>query len=475
MESEWYYVRNGAQTGPVTFDELKAAAASGQLAHTDLIWKEGMPDWVAAQTLAGLFGTTPSAPPPTRSSAPPLSLPAEVEPESLPLDDEPHPTASVGDVFSVAKVFLSRVTTTSPAAIVPTPHEEECLTQAGILDPLSRRYALWRRAVLWVSVVPTAFAALFGLINLLAMSSADSEALSGFGILILYIEAFSLFALPVCAILAANVYDRLSASTRLVVLGTIISLGIPIIVAFIPAHLMISIPVDSHTTVREMEAARMGAGVVFGIRFYLILLPSVLSLLPAISRACIRVKTFLPQSLVPGWGVVASVPLVVLLTLATVVMLYHFVGNVLLILGLLLFVGAPLLYLTKYSLLTRPITDKRDMVSLANTQVRVLLILTAGVILLIIYLFTAKMGPMALIGTEKSTSLLRPWSLEIHKKWIEYVGRALFLTVLFADVLMRMALSVWREERAFAATPAVAEFDKSMTALGEAVESKRGS
>ena len=68
-----------------------------------------------------------------------------------------------------------------------------------------------------------------------------------------------------------------------------------------------------------------------------------------------------PQSLVPGWGLIASVPLFVLLTLATFVLLYHIAGNMLLVLGLLLWIGVPLLYLTQFRMLTRPVTDKREL------------------------------------------------------------------------------------------------------------------
>jgi hypothetical protein len=65
--------------------------------------------------------------------------------------------------------------------------------------------------------------------------------------------------------------------------------------------------------------------------------------------------------------------------------------------------------------------------------------------------------------------MIRPWNLDLHKKWIEYVGRSLFLTVFFADVLLRIALSVWREERAFAGTAPAAGFDRTMSGLGSAV------
>ncbi len=69
MESVWYYVVNGAQTGPVSLAELKDAAATGKLAPADLVWQEGTADWVPARTVAGMF---PAAPPPPPRVAPPL-------------------------------------------------------------------------------------------------------------------------------------------------------------------------------------------------------------------------------------------------------------------------------------------------------------------------------------------------------------------------------------------------------------------
>jgi hypothetical protein len=57
----------------------------------------------------------------------------------------------------------------------------------------------------------------------------------------------------------------------------------------------------------------------------------------------------------------------------------------------------------------------------------------------------------------------------LHKWWIEFVGRSLFMTVMFADLVVRMSVSVWREERAFTATSAAVDFDKSMAAFGDAV------
>ena len=188
--------------------------------------------------------------------------------------------------------------------------------------------------------------------------------------------------------------------------------------------------------------------------------------------ACARVKLFLPESLVPGWGLVAAAPLLALLTLVTFNVIYHVAGNALLFLVLILWIGAPLLYFTKFKLLTRPLTEPQDIQALAKAQLMVLIAVAGGVLLLVIYLFSSKYGDKTILGFDSQTTIVRPWSLRLHAVWLDYVGRSLFMTVLFADLLVRMSVMVWREERAFAGTPASMNFDRTMSGLGSALETK---
>ncbi len=44
---EWYYEKNGSQHGPISEDALKALIAAGDLVVSNLVWREGMGDWVA--------------------------------------------------------------------------------------------------------------------------------------------------------------------------------------------------------------------------------------------------------------------------------------------------------------------------------------------------------------------------------------------------------------------------------------------
>lgn len=55
MAGEWYYARNGQQVGPLTFEQLRQLAGNGQLQKQDLVWSEGMTNWVTAETIEGLF------------------------------------------------------------------------------------------------------------------------------------------------------------------------------------------------------------------------------------------------------------------------------------------------------------------------------------------------------------------------------------------------------------------------------------
>ena len=71
-EANFWYESNGEQKGPVTAAQLKGFAVSGELRPTDMIWKEGAPDWMTAGTVKGLFpeGTPGLAPPPPPASPP---------------------------------------------------------------------------------------------------------------------------------------------------------------------------------------------------------------------------------------------------------------------------------------------------------------------------------------------------------------------------------------------------------------------
>jgi len=71
---EWYYARGNQQIGPVSPQELKRLAMSGQLQPHDLVWRTGMTGWTAASNVRGLFegepAEAPKSPPPEPAPQP---------------------------------------------------------------------------------------------------------------------------------------------------------------------------------------------------------------------------------------------------------------------------------------------------------------------------------------------------------------------------------------------------------------------
>ncbi len=60
----WYVGKaDGQREGPLQLSQLKQRIAAGQLTGETLVWKDGMPDWVPAQTVPELFkgGPAPAA------------------------------------------------------------------------------------------------------------------------------------------------------------------------------------------------------------------------------------------------------------------------------------------------------------------------------------------------------------------------------------------------------------------------------
>lgn len=43
---QWYYAKNGSQLGPIEQGELLAKLSSGEIAHSDMVWREGLGDWL---------------------------------------------------------------------------------------------------------------------------------------------------------------------------------------------------------------------------------------------------------------------------------------------------------------------------------------------------------------------------------------------------------------------------------------------
>ena len=115
----WYYARGESEQGPISSAQIKALAATGALRRDDLVWKEGMDNWLPASDVDELFPnskkktkeTTKEDSKSTKENGKPTPRPA-VGPPTLPPDlDMQQLIRSVGRglvVFGVLIVLMSR-------------------------------------------------------------------------------------------------------------------------------------------------------------------------------------------------------------------------------------------------------------------------------------------------------------------------------------------------------------------------------
>ncbi len=58
-QDRWHYEQQGERCAPVSLDELRNLAASGQIQPENLVWKRGMVEWTPARYIDGLFPIRP--------------------------------------------------------------------------------------------------------------------------------------------------------------------------------------------------------------------------------------------------------------------------------------------------------------------------------------------------------------------------------------------------------------------------------
>ncbi len=72
--SDWYYVKNGQQQGPLDFGQLKQLAQKGVVRADDLVWTQSMAHWQEAsqvESLAFIYSGRPFSAAPAPATAPP--------------------------------------------------------------------------------------------------------------------------------------------------------------------------------------------------------------------------------------------------------------------------------------------------------------------------------------------------------------------------------------------------------------------
>ncbi|WP_165246708.1 hypothetical protein [Paludisphaera soli] len=270
----------------------------------------------------------------------------------------------------------------------------------------------------------------------------------------------SFYAMPASALLAAGCWARPRASRSILAAGWAASFLVPVAIALLPwswwdAAAPEARPAGPFERIQERAA--------WGFYYFVVLSPAVLSLVPGVMRACLRVKRLLPAAVLPGWLLMAAAPFNGLLALAGFVSLAQVAPSPLLLAGMLLWLAAPLTYLARARAFIRPVVTDAQLREARRVRAIARSLALGSATCLLAYAATWEAFGFRLVGLDAGTSLLRPW--EVFRCLLDFWARAQFVTVLGADLLLRTTLSAWRHQRDFASGPAAAEFDRLMARL----------
>lgn len=76
MGEQWYYAQDDQQQGPVSLEQLKEFAKTGEVGPSDLVWTDKMEDWTPASEVGELeFPAPPTSLPPTLPPRPTAGVP----------------------------------------------------------------------------------------------------------------------------------------------------------------------------------------------------------------------------------------------------------------------------------------------------------------------------------------------------------------------------------------------------------------
>jgi hypothetical protein len=216
---------------------------------------------------------------------------------------------------------------------------------------------------------------------------------------------------------------------------------------------------DAPSTPQEMVKDQV-EGIMEAAQVMAALLPAVLSLIPGVQKACLRVKSLLPQASLPGWFVVVASPLYGLFLLVIFVAVDQVTSQPAILASLALLALASLFYAFRPSVITKPLVTEDDFRRMRGLQLTVAIITALAGGILVVYLLTTDFMGIHLVGTDPKKSLMSP--IDLLTTGLEIISRSMFVGVVGAELMMRLTLMSWKQDRTVAASEATAPFDGAM-------------
>lgn len=188
MSEDWYYFQNGSQVGPVSESVVREMLQSGRLRWDDLVWHDGLPDWLAAEQIPTLAASRVLPGPAAAPAPPPFAAPPAPAAAPIPAYAAPIPTVPAQPLSAIRPLSPS-----APAAPMFADVSEATVAILGKTRP-------WVRLLGILAIIGCVLMVLFGVAGLVMGILTGGGGLTGVGIgaaaLLAYLLAAA-FILPV--------------------------------------------------------------------------------------------------------------------------------------------------------------------------------------------------------------------------------------------------------------------------------------
>lgn len=110
-DAQWYYAEDGEQKGPVALAEIQRLVSAKRIQAEDLVWREGMEDWLPLGEVAEL---RPAKPKQARKLGPAEAKPAKES--AKPADAAPQPSLKSQATANKTPAKSAKTVATAPTA-----------------------------------------------------------------------------------------------------------------------------------------------------------------------------------------------------------------------------------------------------------------------------------------------------------------------------------------------------------------------
>jgi hypothetical protein len=149
-------------------------------------------------------------------------------------------------------------------------------------------------------------------------------------------------------------------------------------------------------------------------------------------------------------------------TIVVFVLIDQIIGKPLLVIGVALLAFGPWLYVIHRRVYGRPMSMAEAAKELPRASRFGGFVLAGGLALIAIYVFTARVGSMDIVGTDDKKAFFT--YLQLLRTLAEVLARTLLTTVVFSAIVLSMIFAEWKNTRELRADIR-AEHDEQMRAI----------